>query len=298
VHSLTNLGAIYKTYDVGKAALGDSGAGTTNPVAVVNTASKVYVTLNSDNRLPVFDAAAATLTKSIDLSTHLDSADADGAVEAGNLLLSANKLYFTLARIDRTTVAPPDYQLACPSTKALMATVDVATDVVDGTVELPHQNPNDAYLDTALNRIVILSAGCFETTDAGKVRVQAGIASYDLVAKTATALYTSTSGDFLSRFVWLSTTQVLVNTFDASFGEHWYSWDPAEASLGAELTGIPSASSGEDAGHLLGVSFVASDAGTTASIDRYDVTAMTSAPVVASPFTGSFAAASASVIAR
>jgi hypothetical protein len=298
VHSLTTLGAIDKTYDVGKAALGDSGAGTTNPVAVANTASKVYVTLNSDNRLPVFDAAAATLTTSIDLSSHLDSADADGAVEAGNLLVSANKLYFTLGRIDRTTVAPPDFQLACPSTTALMATVDVATDVLDGTVALPHQNPIDAYLDTLQNRIVILSAGCFETTDAGKVRVQAGIASYDLATKTATALYTSTSGDFLSRFIWLSASQVLVNTFDASFGEHWYSWDPAQTSLGAELTGVPSAASGEDAGHLLGVSFLASDAGTTASIDRYDATAMTSAPVVAAPFSGSFSAASGSVIAK
>jgi hypothetical protein len=150
----------------------------------------------------------------------------------------------------------------------------------------------------AQNRIVILSTGCFEATDAGTVRVHAGIAAYDLTSKQATVLHDSTSGDFLSRFVPLSATSVLVNTFDASFGEHWYSWDPTQSNFGAEVSGVPSAVSAENATHLLGVSFAVGDAGTTASVDRYDVTAMTSTPVVASPFTGSFSSAGGSAIAK
>jgi hypothetical protein len=211
---------------------------------------------------------------------------------------ATKNVYFTLGRFDRTTIKAPDYQLACPTTKALLGIVDTATDTLTSTVDLPHQNPVDVLLDASKNRLLVLSGGCFQSTDAGSTRVAHGIASYDLKTGSTQVLLSPKNDDYLARFIQLDASTVIVDTFDSSFGEHWYEWDPSSTTFGAELTGVPGAPSGETATTLLGVNLTPGEAGTLAELVRYDIGTMQSISVFASPFSGDFMAAGGTALVR
>lgn len=316
LHHLDAAGQLAKSVDVGQSAVGLSGTGSTNPVGVIATASdgdsgtswRAHVFLQLVNRVAVVDLSAGSVTKTIDLAAYQVGSDADGSVDTTSPVLHAasGRIYFLLGRIDRTTVAAPSYQLACPSVKALLLAVDVASDTLvdlNGSaagegIELSLVNPVDAALDVSEDRLLVLSAGCFAPADGGAVRVSHGVEAVDLGTGTTSTLYAAPNQDFLSRLLLRGSGQALVNTFDPSFGEHWYPWATVQPSFGAELSGVPAAPSLEDEGHLLGVSITTTDAGSNVEVVRYDIAAQTKVGVVASPWTGSFASASGTALVR
>ena len=215
VDVLSASGSIETSIDVGKAAIGASGSGSTNPVSVVLLqgtgaeagADKGYVFLGNENRVAVISVSTAAVTKTIDFSTYLGAGDGDGAVDMTSAVLSGSKAYFVLGRIDRTTVAAPSYQLACPPVKALLMAIDTATDALvdlNGSsagvgIELGLVNPVDAALDEAQGRLLVLSAGCFAATDGGATRVSHGIEAVDLALGTVNSVYTPSNQDYLAR---------------------------------------------------------------------------------------------------
>jgi len=312
LHHLDAAGQILKSIDVGKAALGLTGSGSTNPVGVVATgtgsSARAHVLLQTVNRMAVLDLAAGTVTKTIDLAAYQASGDADGSVDMTSPVLhpSSGRVYFLLGRIDRTTVAAPSYQLACPSVKALLVAVDTANDsIVDlnGSaagegIELALANPVDLALDAAQDRLLVLSAGCFAPTEGGSTRVGHGVESVALGSFATSTKYAAPNQDFLSRLLLRSSGAALLNSFDPSFAEHWYPWATATTALGSELGGVPAAPSLEDEGHLLGASVATTDAGSTVDVVRYDIGAQSKSTLVASPWTGSFSSVAGTALVR
>jgi len=315
VDLLTTAGDIETSIDVGKAAVGGAGSGPTNPVSIAaipttasggGTAGKAYVLLYEENRVAVVDLGAGSVSKTIDLSAFLDSADGDGAVDMNSAIVTAGRVYFLLGRIDRTTITAPSYELACSTAKGQLVAIDVATDTVvdlNGSaagqgIDLGLTNPIELALDDAQNRLLVLSAGCFQAGDGGSTRVSHGVETVDLTNLAVGSALAPQNQDFLARLVLLDSSTALVNTFDSTFAEHWYPWKITTTTLGTELSGIPASPSPEDSTHLLGVSINANDAGTSVDVVRYNVEKQTSVSVVGSPWQGSFSAAAGTALVR
>jgi hypothetical protein len=315
VDLLAATGSIEKSIDVGKAAVGAAGSGPTNPVSVVaipaqdvdgGVAGKAYVLLYEENRIAVVDLGAGSVSKTIDLAALLDSADGDGAVDMNSAVLTAGRLYFLLGQIDRTTIVAPNYELACSTAKGQLVAVDVATDTLvdlNGAaagqgLDLDLSNPIDLALDQTQNRLFVLNAGCFQGSDGGSTRVGHGVQTVDLANLTVGSALSPQNQDFLARLVVLDSSTALVDTFDSTFTEHWYSWQTSTTALGAELSSFPAAPSAEDASHVLGVAIAANDGGSSVDVVRYDVVNQTTVNVVGSPWQGSFTAAAGTALVR
>ncbi|MEZ4224359.1 MAG: hypothetical protein R3B13_25645 [Polyangiaceae bacterium] len=309
VVTMDSSGNSDKTISVDRAAISESGTAPTNPSRLVATSTNsAWVTLYDANRIAKLDLAAGSVSKTVDLSSYLDAGDGDGAVDVDNAVLDAvsGRLYFTVARIDRTTVAAPDFQLACPTTPALLMALDVATDAIvdlngsdagDG-VALSLQNPVDMVLDADGGRLVILHAGCFAAADAGKSRVAYGVEAVPLGTLTPASLLSPTSGDFLSRLLLLASDSAVIDRFDTNFSEFWSLWKPSNSSLGSDLSGVPGAAIVEDADHLLGVSIEAAEAGTSARVQRYTVSTQTATTLVDGPWLKSYDFAAGNALVR
>lgn len=308
---LNASGDIEKSIDVGKTAVGLGGTGSTNPVSVVafpgdadaSTAGRAYVFLHDVNRVAVVDLAQGSVQKSIDLASYLVSGDGDGSVDMlGAVRALGGRVIFVLARIDRTTIAAPSFQLACPSAKALVLALDPATDTVVApsggdaglTLELGLANPVDVALDGT--KLHVLSAGCFASSDGGAQRVKHGIETVDLVTGSVSTALAPANEDYLARLLLLSSNSAVIDSFDATYAEHWFAWKPGTASLGSELSAVPMAPSVEGATSLLGVTVKTSDAGTSAEVVRYDTATQKATLVVANPWQGSFSSAAGSAL--
>ncbi|MBK7580392.1 MAG: hypothetical protein IPI67_09330 [Myxococcales bacterium] len=313
LHHLNAQGQIAHTVDVGKTALGLTGTGSTNPVGVVVSQSNAeagaglpgVVFFQDVNRLAVVNIDAGSVDKTVDLSAYQVTGDADGSTDVTSPVLHAatGRAFFLLGRIDRTTVAAPNYQLACPSAKALLMAIDLTNNTLvdlNGSaagegIELSLVNPVDAAL--AGNRILVLSAGCYAAGDGGATRTGHGIQAIDLSSGAVSTEYAAPNQDFLSRILVQSGSSALVNTFDPGFAEHWYSWSGGQ-NLSMELSGVPGAPSLEDPTHLLGVDITTGDAGSSVEVVRYDTSSAQKTLVAASPWTGSFASAAGTALVR
>jgi hypothetical protein len=276
-------------------------------VALVD-ATRAFVTLYGRNEVAILDIAAGSVEKTIDLASQLTPGDGDGVVEVSTPIHdpTAQRVYVTLARIDRTTIAAPNFELACPTLPALL----LALDDSDGSVidlngaaagegiDLTLENPVDMAFDAATGRLLVLAAGCFGPSEAGTARKGHGVESITLAnGQTAIAL-TPSDASFFARLVHTGGDQALVNSFDPSFAEHWNRWTTSQTSLGAELTAVPAAPSFDGAGNLYGVVFASSDGGVSASVVRYALAGETSTPIVSSPWTDSFSSASGTALVK
>jgi hypothetical protein len=306
VDLLSTDGSIDKSIDVGKAALGETGTASSNPVAIAavaagaagGTATKAYVLFGAANHVAVVDIASASVTNTIDLGGYLDAGDGDGAVDMASAVYdaSSDRVYFTLGRIDQTTVTAPSYELACPPVKALVLAIDAQSDALvdlNGSasgegIELSLANPVDAAFDSTSGSLYVLSAGCFASAG---VRSMHGVEKVALASSGVSTVYPPTSQDYLARLLLPSPNEALLDTFDATYAEHWYTWDPNSPALGPELSGVPAAPSVDDDSHLYGVDFAA-----TVSVVRYGPPA--TATVVSSPWTGSWTSAAGTALVR
>lgn len=307
---LDATGKVDKTIDVGKAALGLGGSGSTNPVSLIASesggTSRAHVLLQNVNRIAIVNLSSGSLVGNLDLAPYWFSKDFDGSADATSAVrpAGANRMYFVLGRIDRTTVKAPDFQLACPAVPALLLALDLATDTLvdlNGAaagegIELSMANPVDMAFDAGQNRLLVLHAGCFASADGGTSRTKHGVEAVDLTTFVATAAYTPANQDFLARFLLRNSTSAIIDSFDPTFAEHWYPWSVGQPTFGTELSSVPGAPTLEDENHLLGVDIATGDAGSTVDVVRYDLTAQTKVKLVGSPWTGSFSSAAGSAL--
>ena len=298
-------GAIADTIDVGRTAVGLAGTSPTNPSSLAAvSASKAYVTLYDANRVAVMDLGPAAVASNIDLASYLGSGDGDGAVDATAAVYDSatQRVYFVLERVDRTTIAAPAYELACPTEKALLLAIDTTTDQLadlNGSasgegIELSLVNPVDMVLDG--DKLLVLSAGCFAAADGGSQRTGFGIEEVTpSTGATAVALSPS-DPDFLSRLLHLGGSDALIDRFDATYAEHWSRWSIGSTSLGTDLSDVPNTPVADQQGSLWGVGFTTDDGGTTPTAVRYDLTTETATPVVS--WTSSLGSAAGTALVR
>lgn len=330
VDLLAQDGTLDKSIDLAQAGSGDAGSGSDagsdagdagapaggDPVGVVvvpgatpdagSATTRAYVPLYDENRVAVLDLAAGAVSHNLDLSGYLDSSDGDGSVDAGNAVYDpqSGRLYLTLQRIDRTTIVPPDYQLACPAVPSLLVAFDTKNDTevdLNGSapgkaLQLTTVDPVSAVLDQG--KLVILSAGCFDKSDAGATRVKQGVESIDLSTGQSSMLYQPGNDDFLARMLRVATGQMVIDRWDASYAEHFNRYSVASAALGAELSGVPQGVCFDGSGGLFGVTTTSGDGGTSVQVVRYDLNAQTSTTLLSSPWQSGVTSAAGSALVQ
>lgn len=286
-------GTLDKAFDVAQTGSGS---------AIATT--RAYVPLYDDNRVAVLDLGAGIVSHSLDLSGYLDASDGDGSVDADNAVYDAQsgRLYLTLQRIDRTTIVAPSYQLACPTVPSLLIAFDTTTDTevdLNGSatgkaIALATVNPDSAVLDQG--KLVILSAGCFDTSDGGATRVKQGIESIDPSTGQSSVLYQPTNDDFLARMLPVGAGQTLVDRFDSNFVEHWNRYQIGASTLGSELVGWPDGVSYDGSGGLFGVATTSGDGGSNVAVVRYNLTTGTATTLLSSPWQGPVSSAAGTAL--
>ncbi|HMR04214.1 MAG TPA: hypothetical protein PKA88_00485 [Polyangiaceae bacterium] len=295
VISLDVSGNADKTIDVSRTALGLTGTVPTNPTGIAFVGGdRAWLVLYDANRLAKLDLSTGTVEATLDLSSYMLSGDADASVDAGNAVFDSTNdtLYFTLARVDRTTVTPPSFQLACGSSPALLLGLNTKTGSLrdlNGAapgegIALALSNPVDMSLDTAGKRLLVLHAGCFAGADGSVARQAYGVEAVALPGLVVTALFKPTSGDFLSRLLLLSGADAIINRFDSTFSEYWSSWTTTSTNLGSDLSAVPAAAVVEDAEHLLGMTITTTDGGSSAEIQRYAVATQSATVLSTNPW--------------
>src|SRR5690606_4291195 len=114
---------------------------------------------------------AGSVTSTIDFSSAQDAADTDGGSEPDYAWFDSarNRVWFTLARIDISTIVAPDYQLACTGSSLLMAIDATSGQLVDLNgagpgvgFELTNVAPTSIHYAAASDTLYVLSSGCFE----------------------------------------------------------------------------------------------------------------------------------------
>lgn len=283
---LSPSGTVVRRIDLG----GPDGGTSPNPhdVVVVPGGSKAYVPMYGVNQIAIVDVSTGSRKGSVDLSSLMDAADTDGAVDAdaGFYDPVTQRVFFTLQRIDVSTVKAPDYQLGCTGGKGLLIAVDPASDTLvdlnggaSGVgVELSLVS-GSATPDLANRRVLLPSAGCFRPEDGGSVRVLHGVESVNLSTYTTSVLYAPTTQDFVSRLVLLGTDATALQTFDSSFTTLWNLWAPSSPTLGAALTGVPGSAVALEADTLVGLTFAGHPA-----VTRYVASTRAATVVVAFPW--------------
>ncbi|MBX3126388.1 MAG: hypothetical protein KF718_06710 [Polyangiaceae bacterium] len=294
--------------DVGHAAIGTTGTGSTNPSDVVASGDDAFVFLYDVNRIAVASLTTGQIASTIVLDDLLDTGDGDGAIELGNATYDpkSDRFYFIAGRIDRTTIAPPNYELACSAAPALLLALDpTSKTLVDlngsapGTgVDLSLKNPVDMVLDPVNDRLLVLSAGCFAASEAGTARSAYGVTAVSLSGLSEDPLLLPTSGDYLARLLLLGSGQAIINGFDANFAEYWHLWTTTSSSLGASLAAVPTGATFEAGTSLLGLSFQTLEGGTSVEVVRYDTATQNHSTVLSDPFLGSLGFAAGSVVVQ
>ncbi len=297
VDVLAQDGTLANSIDVSATGTGSADSG---------GATRAYVPLYDGNRVAVLDLSTGTVSHSLDLSGYLDAADGDGSVDADNAVYDAasGRLYLTLQRIDRTTIAPPDYELACPPVPGLLVAFDTATDTeVDlngsapgNAIALSTVNPVSADLDQG--KLVILSAGCFDKSDAGAPRQGHGIESIDLSTGQSTLLYQPTNDDFLAELLPVGAGKALIDRFDASFAEHWNQYSIGAGALGTELSAVPTGVTFDGSNGLYGIATTSGEGGTSIDVVHYDLSAETATTLLSSPWQSSVTNAAGSALVQ
>ncbi len=228
----------------------DGGDSYANPVAVVVSAgSKAYVLRYNRNKIAVLDTGttgdAAPPTRTIDLSSLVATGDRDGLVDMTSAvwIASRKRLYVALGNIDKTSIAPPTFDLPCPTNGLASSIIAIDTDT-DQIVPLGGTGKGGGIALTGYNvafgvrlvhdasqdRLVVLSAGCgpFATPERRRVeevRLSSG--------QPRTLLDLDAQG-FPGAFLWLSPDKAVLG-----LGNDAFLWDPTKTTIGAKIAGAP-----------------------------------------------------------
>ncbi|MCA9627232.1 MAG: hypothetical protein KC766_06185 [Myxococcales bacterium] len=300
--ALERTAAVVHPLDVDGAATGSSidlgtavaSASSQNPhdvvVATGTSPLKAYVPLYDAGHVAVLNLDDNTLTKTIDLTGFGDTLDTDGGVEPDYAWFdsSRNRIWFTLARIDLSTIIAPDYQLACTGRSLLMA-LDVTDDsIVDlnGSdpgvgLELLHVAPTSVHYVESSDTLYVLSSGCFG--NGASARSSLGVNAIKLSDLHQTEALAPAGDAFYSTLLW-NPDQVLLQSF-AGFTEEGHSWNTTDSTLGAQVSFVPDAATTDGQGTLYGVDTVSDGTNTTFEVVRVDAATGARSVIAQNPFT-------------
>jgi hypothetical protein len=299
LHEIGADGALVSDVDLN----GDGGA-IANPhaVVVVPGTDKAYVSLYGENAIAVVDLATGTVTGRIDLSSLLGASDADGSVDVDSGVFdpTTGRAYFVLQRVDLTTVTlQTNYQLLCGPEPGLLVGVDPTSDtLVDfavgasgdaGTdagdagqgvmtrpyVELSLVAAQGMALDAANGRVVLVDSGCYDAADGGYTLRSHGVEAVSLATGATTTLLSPSNDNYYSRLWLLSSSSAVLGSLDGSYVDHFNLYEPGQATLGAELAGVPAGAAVETPTTLVGVR--------DGDLVRYDVGSQQSETLLLSP---------------
>jgi hypothetical protein len=271
----------------------DSGGGT-DPVVVVNTATKAYVPLYHKNTIAVVDLETKSVTATIDLSLFVDESDPDGLTDVwdGAYDESTHRAYFLLQRIPQYEMGiNPDRLAHCLAASALLVAVDTSNDQIldlkgdggQGAISLLGANPSALVADFGSGRLFVVDTGCYDAPEGGLAEAGAdaqtglmrqgrGIEAVDLASTVSAWRYRHSGADRLAGLVWADSTHAFVATTDASFETHWYAWDPSATLLGPEATSFPTFGPRlVGPGQIVGIVPVSVDGGTLNALVSFDV---------------------------
>jgi hypothetical protein len=180
-------------------------------VVMVPGESTAYVSLRDANSILIVDVDAGVVTGSIDISAFMAPGDADGKVDAGKGFFDPafRRVYFTLSRGDRTTMATPPYLLACPSHASMLIGIDTGTNGFVMGLGLDFVDPVDVAFDPGRRRAVIVGSGCFEDADGGQKRVRHGVESANIDTMSSTILATQSESQAYDRVMVLADGTVI-----------------------------------------------------------------------------------------
>jgi len=226
------------------------GSSYADPVAVVSgPAGKAYVLRFNRNALAVIDTTeqkdASAPVKTIDLSRFVDPVDGDGIVDmTGAVYLPARKrLYVLLGNIDLKNVDPQGSFILCNAAKPRIVAIDVASDTIvpalDGgageALAFDGYNPvfNGLTYDVPRDRLLVLSAGCNDRSDAGTGALhKRQIDAIDPNTGAAETLLDLTSKGYPSARVRTDASHWAIGF---GFGAEAYRWDVTSKSLGGAI---------------------------------------------------------------
>ena len=291
IYPLSKTSAPPTALDVSAGTLGVPGKASTNPSAIVVSpnGNDAYVLFYGANKLGRADLATNKIVETIDLGAYLDATDGDGNVDAASAIYSSadKRLYFTLQRIDVTTIAAPDFQLACPQKPSLLLALDTLTHKLadlNGSAQgqglaLKTTNPVDLSLDPTGQRLLILSAGCFDKGK--KTRAHHGIEAVNITNLQSSILLNPSEPDFLSRLIYLGGNQALVQHFDSTFKEFWSRLELGKT-FGPNLKEPPTAAVWDKKGSLFGTRVTSAK---TTELVEFSLSQETHKVLLANPYT-------------
>ncbi len=241
----------------------DGGPTYLDPHAVVVPgpgSTKAYVALFGGDGIAVVDLAGKADAHTIDLSSMVASNDADGSADADGGFYDAatGRVDFVLERIDQTTIAPPNYELACPTVPAELIAIDPASDSLidlNGAsagvgIDLTLVAPTDIAVDATNRTLYLADNGCFAGPDGGAVRVHHGVEAVNLDTLQARVVYAPTTQDLVNGLVLLGSDSSALDTYDTLYVEHWTLLDTTTGTLGAALAGVPQGAVAESPGSI------------------------------------------------
>jgi hypothetical protein len=245
----------------------DGGSAYADPVAVVvPSCKKGYVLRFNRNKILVVDttqvADGGAPVSSIDLSPLLQPGDADGLVDVTSAVWvpSKKRIYVLLGNLDKKKVAPDGFTALCATTKPAIVAIDPDTDSIvslggngpGGGILLEGYNPplgTPLVYDAALDRLVVLEAGCNTDDGAGGPGpiARRRVEEVQLATRQVRTLLSLDAKGFPSSLVYVDATRAAI----AFFGEAYF-WNPQESALGAPLPSPPDVLVWDGKGNVLG----------------------------------------------
>ncbi|MCL2776385.1 MAG: hypothetical protein FWD73_00165 [Polyangiaceae bacterium] len=218
----------------------------------VPTCTKGYVLRYNRNRIAVIDTTKTVSNgvpdSYIDLSSLVQPKDSDGVVDMTSAVFvpAKNLLYVLLGNVDLTKVAPDGYTIVCSESKPTIIAIDMTTDsLVDlggtgpgGGIVLAGYNPpingNAFVYDAALDRLIVMHAGCNIANDDGspgdiQQRIIEGV---DLATGQASTLLSLNNYGFPVMLAYADASRAAVGFYGQTFF-----WNPQSNTLGIEIPG-------------------------------------------------------------
>jgi len=273
-----------------------SGAPSQNPHGVVvvpgSAPRSAYVPLYASNHMALVDLEAGSVTNTVDFSGYQDSADTDGGSEPDYAWFDSarNRVWFTLARIDISSIVAPDYQLACTSKGLLMAIDATSGEIVDlngaapgAGFELTNVAPTSVHYAVETDTLYLLSSGCFEDKGSGLTRRSHGVEAIKLDSMTSSVVLSPPADAFYARLLW-TPSGALIQSF-VGFTEQWHRWNPTETLLGELVAFMPSSVAHDDQGNIYGLEEDSSGGGTKITLVQVAADTGARSVIAEDPFT-------------
>ena len=246
----------------------DGGDPNAQPIAVVvPDCDKGYVLRFNRNKIAVIDtnkvADGGLAETYLDLSSLVQPGDNDGLVDmtAAHYVPTKKRIYVLLGNYDRTSVGPPNYELACKSTKASIVAIDTTTGQLvslggtapGGGIALENYNPvvgTPMAYDAARDRLLVFQGGCTaDTVGAPFVISKRAVEEVDLATGQVKTLVHLDDKGFPGSFVFVDGNRAALSFF---FPNQAFFWDPSKPTLGAEIPGALDYVAHDGKGNIVG----------------------------------------------